>query len=192
MLPEAPESLRIAARIGGRLTCASALEHDGLWTPRARGTQRPLVHIALRPNAHHREAGVRAHWSSVIPVAERDLFDPVENVLACVASCFEEEQGFAVWESAVRRKHVTVAGVKRTKWGSLAARRLADEVGDRSDSGVESTFVYRCRRSGIPCLQQVEIDGHHVDVLIGRRLVVQIDGFEFHKDAPPAAGRHRT
>src|SRR5690606_28875761 len=77
----------------------------------------------------------------------------------------------------------TVAQLRRIDWIHPAARNLASEVGDLSDSGVESTFVWRCRRGGLEVTQQARLAGRRVDALIGSRIVVQLDGWEFHRDA---------
>lgn len=181
VLPEAPAEVHAAARLGGRITCRSALEQHGLWCPPGPADG---IHIALAPNARAVEPGVRAHWASpVVAVAPRTLLDPIENVLACIAVCADGEAAFAVWESALARTRISADAMARTKWGSVAARALAAEAGVRSDSGVESRFAYRCRRAGIPFRQQVWLAGRPVDALIGRRLVVQLDGFAFHSDA---------
>ena len=50
-----------------------------------------------------------------------------------------------------------------------------------SDSGLESVFIDGLRRIGLTVRQQVLIDGHRVDVLVGDRLVVQLDGFAHHQ-----------
>lgn len=60
---------------------------------------------------------------------------------------------------------------------------MRDGASQLSDSGIESIPVARLRRIGIPLRQQVVIDGHPVDILIGERLVLQVDGFEFHRTA---------
>ncbi|WP_251444597.1 DUF559 domain-containing protein [Microbacterium sp. USTB-Y] len=39
------------------------------------------------------------------------------------------------------------------------------------------------RQIGVRVRQQVWIDGHPVDILIGDRLIVQLDGFEHHRTA---------
>lgn len=44
------------------------------------------------------------------------------------------------------------------------------------DSGLESIFLDRLRWLNIRILVQVWIADHHVDVLLGARLVVQLDG----------------
>ena len=50
-----------------------------------------------------------------------------------------------------------------------------------SDSGLETLFIARLRGLPLRVRQQVRIDGHPVDALIGERLVVQLDGFAHHR-----------
>ena len=52
-----------------------------------------------------------------------------------------------------------------------------------SESGGESAIRLRLRRLGVPYRSQVVIPGvGRVDFLIGNRLVIEADGFEFHGD----------
>ena len=57
-----------------------------------------------------------------------------------------------------------------------------------SDSGLETIFVVRLEPWGLRLRQQFVIAGRPVDLLIGERLVVQIDGFAFHS-TPAQRGR---
>ena len=52
-----------------------------------------------------------------------------------------------------------------------------------SDSGLETIFVYRLSGWGLPIRQQIVLAGARVDILIGERLVVQIDGYAFHSSS---------
>jgi very-short-patch-repair endonuclease len=52
-----------------------------------------------------------------------------------------------------------------------------------ADSGLETLPVAWLAVCGIRVRQQVVIDGHRVDGLIGERLVLQTDGFSFHSSA---------
>ena len=61
-----------------------------------------------------------------------------------------------------------------------------------SDSGLETICVVRLSRWGIPIRQQIVLAGKRVDVLIGERLVVQIDGFAFHSTAARPRTRRRA
>lgn len=49
-----------------------------------------------------------------------------------------------------------------------------------SDSGLETHFRELMLTIGVRLRQQVWVDGHPVDAVIGERLVVQMDGFAFH------------
>ena len=52
---------------------------------------------------------------------------------------------------------------------------------ERSESGTESIVRVRLRRAGIrPQLQLEVVEGVRVDLLVGDRLVIEIDGREFH------------
>ena len=63
---------------------------------------------------------------------------------------------------------------------SRAARELATSVTGLSDSGLETLVVTPLRRWGLRVRQQVKLAGRFVDIVVGDRLVLQIDGFEFH------------
>ncbi|MCR2764070.1 endonuclease domain-containing protein [Microbacterium sp. zg.B48] len=69
------------------------------------------------------------------------------------------------------------------QWTARAARECAAAVTGLSGSALETLFVVRLRPWGIPIRQQIVLAGRRVDVLIGERLVVQIDGFAFHSSA---------
>ena len=110
----------------------------------------------------------------------RSTDEPTLNVLFQVARCLPTTDALAIWESAVRRGAVDLDVLERVTWRSSAAARIAGLVGDRSDSGPETAFVSLMRRIGIAVRQQVWIDGHPLDGLIGDRLGIQIDGFAHH------------
>ncbi len=68
-------------------------------------------------------------------------------------------------------------------WRSSRARELAARASVLSDSGLETVFIDGMRALGLAVRQQVWIDGHPVDVLVGEALVVQLDGFAHHQGA---------
>ncbi|BDV30020.1 endonuclease domain-containing protein [Microbacterium terricola] len=180
LAPSAPPLLRTAAGSGGILTCVSAVELWGGWRPGDDST----LHLALDPHSGITARGAHVHRSvGPVPLPRRRLVDRVENVLAVTATCLGHDDALAVWESLLNRKLVTRDRLVATRWRGDRARQLRDEARATSDSGVETRFVYRVRRAGIPVLQQVAIAGHDVDALIGSWLVVQTDGFAFHSDA---------
>lgn len=62
-------------------------------------------------------------------------------------------------------------------------RNVVERVGEQSDSGIESIPRIRLARIGIDMRQQVVIDGHRVDGLIGDCLILQFDGHAPHQSA---------
>ena len=167
-----------AASVGGRVTCVSGAALHGLWVPR-----RDDMHIAVRPNAARFEsAGVKIHWATgPSPVRRRAVDDPLINVLFHVARCLPRRDALAVWESALQRGVVDREVLRLVAWRSTRARELASLATVLSDSGLESVFIDGLRHMGLPVRQQVWIDGHRVDVLVGDRLVIQLDGFAHHQ-----------
>lgn len=103
------------------------------------------------------------------------LIDPVQNVLARVADCLPFEGAVTVWESALRQGLVRREKLERLPYTPRALKVL-QECTLYSDSGLESYVRIRCQRLRVRVLPQVYIEGHHVDFLIGDRLVLQIDG----------------
>ncbi|WP_336645844.1 type IV toxin-antitoxin system AbiEi family antitoxin domain-containing protein [Microbacterium sp. USHLN186] len=178
---ECSPARRAAASVSGRVTCVSATREHGLWTPETDGT----AHVALPSSAcRTKRQGVKAHWArGPLPVTRFTTDEPLLNVLFHTARCLELSAATAVWESALRGGAVTLSQLRRTHWGTPAAGQVLERVGALSDSGIETAFVAIARSCGVEVRQQVLIDGHLVDALIGDRLVVQLDGFEFHQDA---------
>jgi very-short-patch-repair endonuclease len=177
---EAPPSAMAAVSAGGRLTCLSEAARLGLWTP-----DHDELHVSVRPTSSAaRPAGTVFHWApGPMPASRYAWHEPVLNVLAHVATCVPRERALAVWESAAKKRAVAVDHILRVAWTSPRARELASLTSVLSDSGLETILVDRLRPFGLSIRQQVWLAGHSVDVLVGDRLVVQIDGFEHHRTA---------
>lgn len=171
---------RAAAEVSGRVTCVTAAKQLGLWT-----NDDLRMHLAVPSTSARVTAPGRVlHWApGPAPVARYTVEDPILNVLYQVGRCLEPADATAVWESALRKGLVTLPQLRRTAWHSTAVQHVLRSVGALSDSGVETRFVAIVRSCGVDVRQQVVIDGHPVDALIGESLVVQLDGFEFHREA---------
>lgn len=178
---DALEPLVEAARRRARLACVSAAAqldlqllhaptHLHLHVPR-QGTQRPAPDLRL-------------HRSRVIqPVGPYALVESVPDMLANVARCLPFVEALIVWESALRRGHANLAELRRIAWSGPVQRRLARAASDLSDSLLETILLHRLRELGVSCRQQVRLRGRSVDLLVGERLVIQIDGHQFHQAA---------
>ncbi|WJL94579.1 DUF559 domain-containing protein [Microbacterium sp. ET2] len=172
-LPTADPRLMAAARHGVVLTCVTQAERLGLFVLHPSKTP----HVAAPP--HSGRAGRLAatvHWATpAVPRPPNSLVDGIENVLVSTAGCLPFEDALVVWESAFRRGLTTPDALARLPL-SPAARALLDAADIFSDSGLETLVVPRLRWLGLPLRRQVWIGGHRVDLLIGDRLVLQIDG----------------
>jgi very-short-patch-repair endonuclease len=171
LAPNAPT--RRALAIGGRLTCISEAHRLGVWVPEV---TEPHVWVDPRASRFARE-GMRIHRAvGPSPIAPTSPREPLINVLFQVARCLAADDALTVWESALRTTSLTKEMLQEVPWKSTRARRLSDAAGGLSDSGLETHVVTRLRRAGLAVRQQVWLDGHPVDALVGRRLVIQIDG----------------
>jgi very-short-patch-repair endonuclease len=174
----APDDLRAAAESAGRLACVSAARRRGWWIPE--GTD-GRVHVAMDPHGPSPSKDLVAHWSArIAPPAGYGLIESVEDAMAHIASCVSPADARIMWESAMRVESLSLEAVRRVDWPSAAARSCAATVTGLSDSGLETIAVVKLSRWGIPIRQQVVLAGRPVDLLIGERLVVQIDGFTHH------------
>lgn len=137
----------------------------------------------MPPNASRFDAaGVVTHWAvGPVPLPRTVALEPLLNVLFQVARCLPRATALAVWESALSRKLTDPLLLAAVPWTSPSARELADVAGILSDSGVETHFIELMRGVGVAVRQQVWVDGHPLDGLIGDRLAIQLDGFAHHR-----------
>jgi very-short-patch-repair endonuclease len=177
-LPTADIELRCAAELGVVLTCITVARRRGLWTLRE-----PEPHLAASP--HHRlprATTAHVHWAlPAIPRAPDALEDPLVNALVILSSCQPREAALAVWESAIRAQLVDVDAVRRLRI-TARVRALLDDARPFADAGGETIVFDRLRWLRLPMRRQTYLAGHPVDLLIGERLVIQIDGGH-HVDA---------
>lgn len=187
-LPHADEPLTAAVRVGGRATATTAARALGLASmPDGLIHVRVDAHAARLRDPHDakRRLGPRAdvcvHWRSG-GSGSRHRLAAVEAIVD-MADCQPPERVVAAADSAIRLGLAT-----RTAWARGIAdqphrlRRLLEEVDPRSESYLESIARFRLRRLGMRPRVQVEIPRvGRVDLLVGR-VVVELDGWEFHRD----------
>lgn len=180
-----------ALRVGGRLGCASAARHHGLWT---RGIR---LHVDVPPGSarlrdprnarrrmgRRRVALLNVHWGDVRGDGDRLAVDVLSALLG-MAMCESPELVVAAVDSALRRGLMTANG-----WSTAIEplprrlRRLLARVDARSESITESVARFRLQALGINTRRQVKIRGvGFVDLLIGDALVIELDGREWHND----------
>ncbi len=179
-LPLVNAELRQAVEVGAVLTCVTVARRQGLWTHEI-----DEPHLAVRANGQLlAPISAHVHWAKpVIPRDPDGLEDPLINALVILATCQPYEHGLAAWEAAIRRELVDVDVLRGLPLPPDARRLLAD-ARNFADEGTETIAFSRLSRLrlGIPLRRQTVIAGRPVDILIGDRLVLQIDGGH-HVDA---------
>lgn len=190
-VPEVAGLFQRAVRVGGRVTCVSEAERLGL---AVRST--PFLHVAVgahdsrlrrsddprRRLADEPDESVIVHWSAS-PMDGDNFTVPTITALRHLIQCVPLEEVIAAADSALRAGLVTP-----TEWRMLVEeqprrlRRFLVRVDARSESLLESIARFRLAAVGIECRLQVTIRRvGRVDLLIGDRLVVELDGWEFHR-----------
>lgn len=188
--PELPEPQRQAYRVGGRLTGVAGARAHGMWTPST-----AAVDIQVRPDARAlrtrddprqrlratTDRKTRVTWTDRRRPGTRTLAGPVDCLRVAVRTS-STRVSFAIVESALQRNVITGA-----EWARLLSalpaeqRRLLVDASRESESGGESLLRFDLLCCGLPFVQQVTIDGvGRVDFLLGERLIVEVDGHEFH------------
>ena len=185
-VPTATGDLMAAASAGARLACVSAARHRGWWLPE--GADKGL-HLRFAPHARSFSFDGVAHWTtSIAPAPAYSLVESTEDSLAHLARCLDPESARVAWESAIRVERLSVDALRGIRWPSENSRECARSVSGLSDSGLETIAVVRLEPWGLRLRQQCVIAGRRVDLLIGERLVVQLDGYAFH--STPAQRGH--
>lgn len=170
----------LAAQCGGRLTGAAGARRHGIWAP-----DHDVVDIALDPHARSPRppstARTRSSWSATVEPGTRTLVGPV-GCLTRIARTEDARFAFAALESARHGGVVTRAEVHQVIGAApRGVRRVLARAGGLSESGGESLLAFGMLRAGIPFAQQVPVAGvGRVDFLVGTRLIVEVDGAEFH------------
>lgn len=188
--PELAVPEQQAVRVGGRLTGVPGAERHGVWVPHiarlavavpkdARALRSPTdksVRLAAL-----RSSPIKVHWTDPTTPGTRTLVGIVGCLLE-IARTQQPRVTFAAIESALYLGKLTRAEWRRAAAGlPRAKRRPLESVGRSSESGGESLAKFEFLAAAIPFVQQVVIAGvGRVDFLVGERLVVEIDGAEFH------------
>jgi very-short-patch-repair endonuclease len=184
-LRDANPAFQRAVRMGGRAACVTAARAYGIWVLDAED-----FHLVPRShNGRFRPDGgtppaVR-HWTPepVEPDRHRLAVESGRNALAHIARCQPLDVAVASRDSAVRLGLLSREELRRlaSAHGGRLAQAAALVTGN-ADSGLETLTRVRLAWASVGCREQVVIDGHPVDLLIGERLVIQLDGKQHLND----------
>lgn len=167
-------SVAAATRVGGRLTCLEVLKVHGAWI-----LPEPALHvrvssgIAVRP---HR--GVRIHWS---PERLTPGLDGIEEALDSAMGCGDLRSLVVAIDSLANHRLIPRARLRALLHATARGRRVLALHDPAAESGIETLVRLALRRHRIRARSQVTIPGvGRVGFLIGDRLVIEADGFEWH------------
>lgn len=168
-----------AVRLGGTLSCLSALRHRGVWVP-------PTRRLHIRMSEHHQAKAALPVDVHVCPLPIRSAptvaVDPLATALVAAVRCLNDEGIVVVLDSILHQRMLRRDELASILSGcSARVRRLVAEADDRAESGTESMVRFRLRRLGIEVRSQVFIeDVGRVDLLVGTRLVIEVDSRAHH------------
>ncbi|MHA6525429.1 endonuclease domain-containing protein [Tessaracoccus sp. G1721] len=167
-----------AARADATLTCVSALAAHGLWTMPTSGLHLRRGEYGMR--RRELPAGARLCFSPSGPTLKP--LDEIPAALAAAIRHHSHEEAVMAMDCVLHRKLLTRAELTTLLDGhSPHARDLLARADSRTESPLESITRQRLRTSGFRPRIQVPVPGlGRVDMMIGRRLIVETDGREFH------------
>ncbi len=178
----------------------AALSHqDGAALHAFRRDAGAKIHVTVPDRSGRRRPGIVFHRPRTLPEDEVTVVDGIpvttpERTLLDLAEVVSRRQLERACDEAERLRAVDwsrAAELVERHPGKLGARRLrrvllAHAIGDRrTRSELEERFLALCRRHGIPRPDvNTVVAGSEVDVAWrGARLVVEIDGDEWHRTA---------
>lgn len=208
--PGTPEGLIRAMRVGGPATASTATQALGIWTepdppldvavpmntPRLRDPDDSALPLLPRED-------VRLHWVQHLTRARSATgMVPLQMVFEHLLPVVRPEFAVAALDSALHDRFLRprdLAAIAAAVPGHLQAVVAATD--GRCESGIESIARFLLQRLGLHVDVQVRIDGvGRVDLLVEGRLIVELDGQQWHqdferdrrRDAAAAIGRYRT
>lgn len=187
-LPGAPREYLAATRLDGAVSCVSALKQFGLMTYGTEGG----VHVSVPSNrgTHGRPVnGVVRHFEDV-PRLDGKRCVPVLAAAARAASCLPYDQAVATLDQVLRHAHGLRVRDARDKLvhavrasDTRLAAALDIDLNPRARALRESECRLVLRRAGLAAVPGVELPMiGEVDLFVEGIAIIEIDGFEFHKD----------
>ena len=174
-----------AMRLGGRISCVSALALRGGWLP-----PDSSLHVGFPSHASGRRfatrtapAGTVAHWHpKASATGSAFAVTPVEHAVADLLVCQPPAFVVATLDSLLHKRVVQRNRVGALiLQGPLSTHYLANRLHPRSGSGIESIVRFGLWAAGIEVTIQVVVRGaFRVDILIDDWLVLELDGRGTH------------
>ncbi|WP_432560077.1 DUF559 domain-containing protein [Granulicoccus sp. GXG6511] len=183
---DADPTVERAVKLGGALSCVSALRLHDFWAP----GKWPNRNLHIRRTRHFHGVklpkdvtGCRVPGHTEATV--KRSVDPMGTALACAVGCLPAEAAVTLMDSALNKQLYSPeelrALIQPLPW---RASRLLERVDPGAESGTESLVRHRLLVLGVKFRTQVHIgDVGRVDLLIGDRLVIEVDSKAYHSDS---------
>ncbi|WP_344785588.1 type IV toxin-antitoxin system AbiEi family antitoxin domain-containing protein [Gordonia caeni] len=172
----ADATVESAVKAGGVCSCVSALKLHGVWIPEGYGR----THLRARPEAHNQKMpGLCLRHGR--PLREGRAVDDVPTALTHAVRCLDPEGIVVVLDSIMNLGLMSRDALEWTlRTTPKSIQRLLDRCA-AAESGTETMVRLRLRRHNLPIRTQVQIPGiGRVDLLVGKRLIIEVDGQEHH------------
>ncbi|WP_440708452.1 endonuclease domain-containing protein [Herbiconiux sp. YIM B11900] len=186
--PDARIDVVRAVRLGGRLTSYSALRELGAWCP----PDDERLHVAVDAHARalrdpdtgapfRERPDVAVHWKTgVVGSLRSDPIVPIARAIRHLPSDLDPAFTVAVLDSVLRGQLATRRQLMAEFSTVPRLGQALQRTDARAESGTESIARVRLREAGIDARLQVRMPPYRVDLLIAGRLIVEVDGKEFH------------
>lgn len=186
-LPSADRDLQSAVRVGGALTCISVLRRHGIWCDPGHDLHVRLASGTGRAGSPHDRSvplsakhSVRVHRPGWAPPPA--AVDGLATALAMAVVCQSRLDAISTLDSALNRRVISTSALHQVM-APLPAKyrdylRLVDSG---AQSGLETKSRLSLRSHRVRMQSQVWIaDVGRVDLLVGERLVLELDGWRWH------------
>lgn len=182
-----PPEVVAAVRCGGRVSCLTALTMQGVWM-----IKDVRVHVCVSEHGQRRrQQNVVLHWRNPV----RGLRYPMDGICAALeqlARCRPVIEVIIAADSILNRGLADYADVISSLSATEVGRQAMVLIDGASDSGIETLVRVPLVRRGIQLQTQAFIPGvGFVDILVGDRLVLELDGEEWHTEGNFETDRER-
>ncbi len=180
--PYADSRVVEAVAANGVCSCVTALDLHDVWVP----PHGKRVHVRSRESGHRNGRAARFCRRYGRPLPEIYPVDDVLTALAHAIKCLDAEGIIAVCDSILHRGLAEMCDLREVFAAAPErVRKLLERCDDRAESGTESIMRLRLLAMGLSVAVQVTIQAiGRVDLVVGRRLIIELDSIEFHDLSP--------
>lgn len=177
--PTADPAVVEAVQRGGVCSCVSALRLHGVWIPEGHSR----VHARTRPANHNRKVrGFCRRFGR--PLREGCAVDDVTTALAHAVRCLNREDTVVVLDSIMHKGLLSREEIEYLLRSTPERVQSLLDLCAMAEAGTESMARLRLTDRGYRVRPQVEVPGlGRIDLLLGNRLIIEVDGEEYHSSS---------